>query len=56
MSLNIELEGNLFMKIVIHIDGWTKENTKEIVNSIRGFAKSLAKRFGFQMEFECMEG
>lgn len=40
------------MKIVIQIDGWKPEHKKEIVNSIRGFAKSLAKRFGFQMEFK----
>lgn len=40
------------MKIVIQISGWNPKQKKEIVNSIRGFVKSLAKRFGFQMEFK----
>lgn len=40
------------MKIVINISGWDPARQKEIVNSIRGFVKSLAKRFGFQAEFE----
>lgn len=40
------------MKIVINISGWNPARQKEIVNSIRGFVKSLAKRIGFQAEFE----
>lgn len=40
------------MKIIIQIDGWQQEHKKEIVNSIKGFVKSLAKRFGFQADFE----
>lgn len=40
------------MKIVIRIESWKPESKKEIINSIKGFAKSLAKRLGFQMEFE----
>ncbi len=40
------------IKIVIRIRGWKPENKKEIVNLIRGFIKSLAKRFGFEMSFE----
>ena len=39
------------MKIIIQIEGWKPEDKKQIVNSIKGFVKSLAKRFGFQMEF-----
>lgn len=39
------------MKIIIKIENWKPEDRKAIVNSIKGFAKSLAKRFGFQMEF-----
>lgn len=39
------------MKIIIQIDGWKPDDKKQIVNSIRGFVKSLAKRFGFRMEF-----
>lgn len=38
--------------IVIRISGQRAEHEKEIVNSIRGFVKSLAKRFGFEMSFE----
>lgn len=40
------------IRIVIRIRGQKTENEKEIVNSIRGFIKSLAKRFGFEMSFE----
>lgn len=40
------------MKIVIQIDGFKPEHEKEIKNSIKGFAKSLAKRFGFQFQTE----
>lgn len=40
------------MKIIINISGWDPARQKEIVNSIRGFARVLAKRMGFQMEFE----
>lgn len=40
------------MRIVINISGWDPARQKEIVNSIRGFVKSLAKRIGFQAEFE----
>lgn len=40
------------MKIIIQIDGWQQEHKKEIVNSIKGFVKSLAKRFGFQVDFK----
>ncbi len=43
------------MKIVIHISGWEPERRKEIINSIKGFVKSLAKRFGFQMEFKVVK-
>lgn len=35
----------------ITIKNWNPDHEKEIVNSIKGFAKSLAKRFGFEMEF-----
>lgn len=40
------------MKITIWIEGWRQQDKKAIVNSIKGFAKSLAKRFGFRVEFE----
>lgn len=40
------------MRIVISISGWDPARQTEIVNSIRGFVKSLAKRLGFQAEFE----
>ena len=40
------------MKIIIQIDGWKQEQKREIVNSIKGFVKSLGKRFGFSAEFE----
>ncbi len=40
------------MKIIIQIDGWKPDNRKQIVNSIRGFVKSLGKRFGFRMDFQ----
>ena len=40
------------MKIVIQIDGWKPEREKEIRNSIKGYVKLLAKRFGFQVEFK----
>lgn len=40
------------MRITINIRGWDPARRKEIVNSIKGFVKSLAKRFGFQAEFE----
>lgn len=40
------------MKIVIQIDGWKPEHEKQIKNSIKGFVKSLAKRFGFQFQAE----
>lgn len=40
------------MKIVIRISGWKPEHMKEIVKSIRGFVKSMAKRFCFQVEFK----
>ena len=43
------------MKIIINISGWDPARQKEIVNSIRGFVKSLAKRLGFQAEFERAE-
>ena len=39
------------MKIIIRIDGWKPEDRKQIVNSIRGFVKTLGKRFGFRMDF-----
>ena len=42
------------MKVVIRIEGWRQQDKKAIVKSIKGFVKSLAKRFGFQMEFEEM--
>ena len=44
--------GQQDMRIVISISGWDPARQKEIVNSIRGFVKSLAKRLGFQAEFE----
>jgi hypothetical protein len=40
------------MKIIINLSHITPENKKHIINSIKGFTKSLAKRFGFEMEFE----
>ena len=43
------------MRIVINISGWDPARQKEIVNSIRGFVKSLAKRLEFQAEFERAE-
>ena len=43
------------MRIVINISGWDPARRKEIVNSIRGFVKALAKKIGFQAEFEQME-
>jgi len=39
------------MKIIIQIEGWKPEHKKAIVNSVKGFVKSLAKRFGFRKEF-----
>lgn len=42
------------MKIIIRIEGWRQQDKKAIVNSVKGFVKSLAKRFGFQAEFEEM--
>lgn len=42
------------MKIIIQIDGWKPDDKKAIVNSIRGFVKSLGKRFGFKMDFRVM--
>lgn len=39
------------MKIQIKISNYDSDRKKEIVNSIKGFTKSLAKRFGFEMEF-----
>lgn len=39
------------MKLIIQLEGWRPEHKKEIVNSIKGFVKSLAKRFKFQAEF-----
>lgn len=42
------------MRIVINISGWDPARRKEIVNSIRGGVRSLAKRIGFQAEFEQM--
>ena len=38
--------------ITIRLHGVAPEREKEIVNSIRGIVKALAKRFGFWMEFE----
>lgn len=40
------------MRIVINISEWDTARRKEIVNSICGFVKSLAKRIGFKVEFE----
>ncbi len=40
------------MRIVISISGWNPARQKEIINSIKGFVKSLAKRLGFQAEIE----
>ena len=42
------------MRIVINISGWDPARRKEIVNSIKGFVKSLAKRYGFQAEFKLL--
>ena len=39
------------MRIIIQIDGWKQENQKEIINSIKGLVKSLAKRFKFRAVF-----
>ena len=47
----LALYGGLGMKIIIQIDGWKPDDKKQIVNSIRGFVKSLGKRFGFRMKF-----
>jgi hypothetical protein len=38
--------------ITIRLHDVVPEREKEIVNSIRGVVKALAKRFGFRMEFE----
>lgn len=43
------------MRIVINIKGWHPDKRKEIVNSIRGFVKSLAKRFQFEVDFKEIE-
>lgn len=43
------------MKIIISINDWKSEDRKHIVNSIKGFAKALAKRMGFVMTFEVGE-
>ena len=43
------------MRIVISISGCDPARRKEIVNSIKGFVRSLAKRFGFQAEFKQVE-
>ena len=40
------------MRIVINISDWDPARRKEIVNSIRGFVKTLAKRIGFRVEIE----
>ncbi len=40
------------MRIVINISDWEPDRKKEIVNSIKGFVKALAKRIGFHVEFE----
>ena len=40
------------MKIVIQIEEGKPEHEKAIRNSIKGFVKSLAERFGFRAEFE----
>lgn len=40
------------MKIIINISGQETSRQKEIVNSIRGFVKSLSKRIGFRAEFD----
>ena len=39
------------MKIIIQINEWKPEDRNQIVNSIKGFVKSLGKRFGFLMDF-----
>lgn len=43
------------MRIVISISGWDPARQKEIIRSIRGFVKALAKRLGFQAELEQVE-
>ena len=48
-------DGRGEMRIVISISGCDPAKRKEIVNSIRGFVKALAKRFGFQAEIERAE-
>lgn len=40
------------MRILIQIEGWKPEREKEIVNSIKGYIKSLGKRLGFQIGFK----
>lgn len=40
------------MKIVIDISEWEASRQKEIINSIKGFVKSLSKRIGFRAEFD----
>lgn len=43
------------MKIIINLNNLSSDNRKHIINSIKGFTKSLAKRFGFDMEFRLEE-
>ena len=37
---------------MINISSWEPAKQKEIINSIKGFVKALAKRIGFHVEFE----
>lgn len=39
------------VRITIEIEGWKEENQKEIINSIKGLVKSLAKRFRLRAVF-----
>ena len=53
-AVNFWTGGQQDMRIVINISGWDPARQKEIVKSIRGFVKALAKRLSFQVEFERM--
>lgn len=43
------------MKIVIKLSGVKPDDKKNVINSIRGVVKAMAKRVGFNMTFEVGE-
>ena len=43
------------MKIIINLSGIKPERKKEVINSIIGVVKAMAKRVGFSMTFEVGE-